>query len=818
MKKALFLMLLLSAVFLAACGGEAGGPSTAEAAGGCPQCAILSAEISGDYVSIPYMGDLWASTWADDDNLYTAFGDATGMDGCLPTLLLDEPDEFDADYIEESPGCYTVANKNNEYCEVFSCEQCLSLCQYTPAGLVRLSGPVPDFAPCEGPDQCVVSRHIPYGDYTVFQNSDKPSSLIFINGRMYMPMHYPPGEPTYGYLAYSDDYGRTWAQIPDSPWGEDSPFKVMMFINMGQAYRLNRDGYLYGLGISDEVADPARIQAVYLARVPVASGERPQAAADPVLTYTAYEYFAGLDENGMPVWSSVPDEAAPLEGLETMAQASAIYHEGIQRYLFLSGLVGNMPGTEAGLEGVTDTIPVGALYEAPTPWGPWHRAAFLPAGFIASLLPKGAGPTDVYFTGSGGGGLTYNLHIGQIVMEVGPSEPSAQTAPATPAPFVVLNTRKVEQIIGDIDFETLLPTRQLTESRFNLGVTDLGSPFEFQGNLWLLFGDSDPEAPGWDEYHDDAIAYTEATTPEEFFLTFLTDSQSGRGYLNPHITCPDQGGADCVDLGTLNAPVAGLGDGRTMFVWFTADGAERSLVARSDDDGRTFQKVYDFGSTHFVDIAAARYDTDIPGLPSGQAPWVLVFGSGDQEHNQVYLAATPLQSLRQGDRSAVRFLSAITSTAEGMQLSWSTEEADSTAIFTIEHGEGPGLMSLVPHGWGFGEPLVHYNRTLGLWMATYNAARREIRLRVAEQPWGPWSDSIVLFDPAHDYGNGPAYGRFVGDDKTDRLGGQGELYGPYVLERFTRLLPDGRVQLYWLLSTWQPYTVVLMESTLAVRE
>ncbi|HEC23292.1 MAG TPA: DUF4185 domain-containing protein [Chloroflexi bacterium] len=807
MKRSFLPVLLLCGLFLIACGEEP--PSPLEEAGDCPECVIQRAYLAGEYVSIPYMGDLWVATWADDDNLYLSFGDATGMDSCLPTLLMDEPDEFDADYIEESPGCYTVRDTDNEYCEVFGCERCLPLCQYTPAGLIRLSGPVPDFAPCEGPDQCVISRHIPYGDLTVFENSDKPSSLIFIAGRMYMPMHYPPGEPTSGYIAYSDDYGRTWEQVPDSPWGADSPFRVLMFINMGRAYEADQDGYLYGLGVGDEVADPPRSQAVYLTRVPLAAGSPPAPADDPVLDYAAYEYFAGLDEIGNPIWSPDPDDAAPLDGLATMAQGSAMYHPDLRRYLFLSGLVGTAPGAEAGLEGVTDEIPVGVLYEAPFPWGPWRPAALFPGGFIASLLPKGAGPNDLYFTASGGGGVTYNLNVGHLRLEIRP--------PETPALFDLLATRKVEQIIGDIDFETLEPTRQQTESRFNLAHTDLGAPFEHRGDLWFLFGDSDPEAPGWDEYHDDAIAYTDARSPESFRLTFLTDPESGRGYLNPRITCPDRGGEECGDLGALNVPVAGLSDGETMFVWFTTDAAGRSLLARSDDDGRTFQKVYDFGDTHFIDLAVARVDDPVPGLSPDDAPWVLIFGSGDHEHNHVYLAAAPLQSLREGDRSAVRFLSAIEYVApDEVRPGWSPREADSVPIFTIEHGQGVGLMSEVPHEWGFGEPLVLYSERLGLWLATYNAARRTIRLRTAENPWGPWSESIVLFDPAQDYGRGPAYGRYIGDDRTERLGGQGELYGPYIIDRFTRV-EDGEVRLYWLLSPWQPYTVLLMESRLRRR-
>ena len=490
-----------------------------------------------------------------------------------------------------------------------------------------------------------------------------------------------------------------------------------------------------------------------------------------------------------------------------------MYHKGLDRYLFLSGFVGE----EEFFKGAPDKgarsigkVPAGAVFEAPYPWGPWRMAGTFPGGYIASFIPKDAGEKSVWFAAAGGGGVTYALNVAKLEFT---TRPARVTRPR----LSLVKTRKVEQVIGDWEFETLQPTRQKTETRFNLLHSDLGASFEHQGKLWFLFGDSDPESPGWDEYHDDAIAWTTADNVDAFRLEFLKDRRSGRGYLNPRILGTVDGSDPelDVDLGTLNVPLDGLSDGQTMFVWFTTGGAARSLVARSDDDGRSFRKVFDFGETHFIDLAVEAARGPIPGIPeSVDEPYVLVFGSGNKDYHHVYLAALSRESLREADRSAVRFLKEITPITGGLwELKWSPGEADATPIFRIEHGKGVGAMSAVPHGWGFGEPLIQFNRTLDQWTATYNAARRTIRLRTAAQPWGPWSESIVLFDPSADYGDGPAFGRYIGDDKTERLGGQGELYGPYVIEPFTRRGPNGQVELYWLLSPWQPYTVLLMEST-----
>ena len=39
-------------------------------------------------------------------------------------------------------------------------------------------------------------------------------------------------------------------------------------------------------------------------------------------------------------------------------------------------------------------------------------------------------------------------------------------------------------------------------------------------------------------------------------------------------------------------------------------------------------------------------------------------------------------------------------------------------------------------------------------------------------------------------------------------------YGPYVIDRYTRALPDRRAAVYFVLSTWNPYNVVLMRMVL----
>jgi hypothetical protein len=89
-------------------------------------------------------------------------------------------------------------------------------------------------------------------------------------------------------------------------------------------------------------------------------------------------------------------------------------------------------------------------------------------------------------------------------------------------------------------------------------------------------------------------------------------------------------------------------------------------------------------------------------------------------------------------------------------------------------------------------------------------------------PWGPWSPPQQLFlrsDGASFIHNpervpsdglgGPACGK---DNPETTPGG---VYAPYVIERWTKL-QGSELDLYYTLSTWNPYVPVLLKSTFKV--
>ena len=306
-------------------------------------------------------GDLWMTTWADDDNLYSSWGDGYGVSRTSSRFV---SSEYSSD-----------------------------------CGIARFSGKLPDIkaeeikyiAPTNSPDV-----------------DDKPSSLICIDGRIYGHFHSPMGIPWIGYVAFSDDHGKTWqksgyyAEWEDpgenvSPWTRDrnSPFRCMFFVNMGKNYELNKDGYVYALGTGQEFDWEGGVR---IARVPI----------DRVFMYDAYEYFVKTVE-GVPIWSKSQFDAKPIPGVNCFEQGSVMYHPYLKRYLFLT---------------------TKDMYDAPNPWGPWTLAGRWQSdkystvwrdGYQPGIISKDTGPDYFWFTMAGTGdtgGIGYEFNLGKIEMKL----------------------------------------------------------------------------------------------------------------------------------------------------------------------------------------------------------------------------------------------------------------------------------------------------------------------------------------------------------------------------------------------------------------
>ena len=367
-----------------------------------------------------------------------------------------------------------------------------------------------------------------------------------------------------------------------------------------------------------------------------------------------------------------------------------------------------------------------------------------------------------------------------------------------------VRSQKVCQLTGGTDFQFEAGTKSQSLAKYSVGGTDLGYPFEHNGVLYFLFGDTAGSVPDG----RDSIAFSRDTDPEACpQLDWVADGNKFR---------PIQ--ANGVSLAYFEVPTTGFSANGAMyvFVWtdhkdlFKKDAQGNELFSnplghaallRSDDNGRTYRLIWDRLGDNLIYLAAAVVDnSQVPGVPQAAGKGLLIFGSGKYRASSPYLAYVPLDVVEQ--KARVSYFKG--RDAAGKPV-WG---AQAEAVPLFQHA-------------CVGELSVTWNNNLKQWMMLYNCNNPNgVIARVADQPWGPWSGASVLFDPAVDAGScyfirGNADCGPDNDPFSPANGGPGGPYAPYVIPRFTRA---GRqtTTIYYTLSTWNPYQVSLMKATLTM--
>jgi Domain of unknown function (DUF4185) len=118
-----------------------------------------------------------------------------------------------------------------------------------------------------------------------------------------------------------------------------------------------------------------------------------------------------------------------------------------------------------------------------------------------------------------------------------------------------------------------------------------------------------------------------------------------------------------------------------------------------------------------------------------------------------------------------------------------------------------------------GEHSVTWNAPLHAWLLLYNCAPWTVEARTAPEPWGPWSAPTVLLQATP---TSPLVCTLVMSVygcpglRNYWPGMPGIFYAPFVMNRYTREAGPNEATIYWLLSTWNPYQVTVMQSTLSI--
>lgn len=358
--------------------------------------------------------------------------------------------------------------------------------------------------------------------------------------------------------------------------------------------------------------------------------------------------------------------------------------------------------------------------------------------------------------------------------------------------IVVERATKVAQLVGEYDRERKCPTADLTLSRYKLDATDLGVSFRHKGRTYILFGDTSGVSGG------DAIAYTTGTSPENGLELVFVHHRTGA--YKP-IDIPG------ISQDDFEVPVAGTSVKGRMYVYHTTDHSKkvvmgRCVVAASDDDGETFRYLYDLSTKYFINVSLVQTDlSQWTGFPTSSGPGLVMLGSGTYRNSDVRLAFQPAEKIESPD--GIEYFSGLDSFSRPM---WSLREEDAVPLF---------------HQPCVGELSVSYNKFIRKWIMLYNCGGEYdgINMRTADFPWGPWSEPQVIFNVAADgalcryvhVGWNVRRCDLVQDPGRENV--TGGPYGPYQFEDFATG-DSASTTIYFTLSTWNPYTVVVMKTTL----
>ncbi len=346
------------------------------------------------------------------------------------------------------------------------------------------------------------------------------------------------------------------------------------------------------------------------------------------------------------------------------------------------------------------------------------------------------------------------------------------------------SSQKICQLIGDTDRQFNQPTSTQTGVNAKVLGTDLGVSFASNEKLIFLFGDT-ITLPLMNS--PDSIAYTSDYSPNNCIdLNFYVDE-------NGKFKIPEVPG---ISLKAFEVPMEGVEVNGQNYVFFTTDSVGegqmgRSVITKFKEGDFSFDYLYDFSTDKFINVHIVKVDNSrFPGLPESSGKGLLIYGSGVYRQSNLYLSYISEDSL--DDKSQLKYFSGIDNNGNPQ---WSSSESDAVALFN-----DPVI----------GEFSIQLNPYLNEFIVLYSG----VSMRSTEKPWGKWSESQKLFNAQQD-----GYCKFIHaafkdcDSVSDptRESTNGGPYGPYLIDEYTTGNSESST-IYYTLSTWNPYTVVLMKS------
>lgn len=329
--------------------------------------------------------DTWYPSWADDGCMYSPW-----TDGYLVEGHENEYVPFSA-FKEQHPdyACYSIPYTYKDERRKPATGQAKIIgddpMHLKIENLFRVEG---DPAPYNGRYPCgslVYNGVWYYGTYCVTNRSDSDCGGVA----------WTCLGPFVGFRV-SKDYGKTWTDTPFTPekslFGEDpkvAPVKIGTphFVDFGKNMQYSPDGYAYltAHGATDPKAWNGWIQGdqIYLIRVKPSE----QTMNDP----SAYEFYAGKDKKGKPVWTKEFSKIKPLlEWSGHLGCVTVTYNPGLKKYLMCitRGVRNSVFGTSPSTNNRYDTM----ILESDKLDGNWKLLKYLdrfgPVAYFVNIPSK----------------------------------------------------------------------------------------------------------------------------------------------------------------------------------------------------------------------------------------------------------------------------------------------------------------------------------------------------------------------------------------------------------------------------------------------
>ena len=404
--------------------------------------------------------------------------------------------------------------------------------------------------------------------------------------------------------------------------------------------------------------------------------------------------------------------------------------------------------------------------------------------------------------------ITFSCKNNQLIQPPVDSKPDAigSTLEVINGDVVIVSqAKKINQLTGEKDLQRNEKVLSQTQSRYSLEGTDLGVPVQDSNGkrTWIFFGDT--WGMGGNDGLTDALGYTDQTNPEDGFKLDIVSTTYGVWkpiYIKE------------ISQAAFEVPAEGIMIGETMYLYHTTDNSEsktmgRSVLAkanRTELNNANFNYLYDLSTDKLINVSEVQVKNSTwPLLPQNADGGIVIFGSGTYRESHVYLAYQPLRGIE--NKSTLQYYAGV---KDGKPI-WIKDERKALPIFNFLTDPRVGELS------------VSFNKFLKRWILLYNHdLPRGINIRTSENPWGPWSEAQVLFRPWEDNG----YCHFMHTswefrkcdnvmEPANRTNDWGGEYGPYQYEHFAKGDEVARTTtIYFNMSTWNPYQVVLMEAKL----